>query len=453
MCATNNLEFIDPLSSKLDSCLRFVLEKATGLNLFDPPTAGSPLPLLTFQRSELSTKHGGLGFRPYEKRLLLLNSLTNSLSQAIDRTNEEGVITPGLWNSLSSVLGAGSFDHANKDTCWATFHDSGISFANDHKTLINRAKDRYSESLNNLGEVPPETGLLVTPAVGFGYGTSKLHSALQHVLRDLEYKCILSSVSSDLPADDQRALSFLRTHDNKFANVFPLAFPQDIYSRFGNTEFTIAIARKLGFPIPILGPYVGTRVRASGRSLPTTVDRYGNGVASAPGVPGDHFRKGHDGMLRPAMQAVADSGIPATGKNQHDTCNGTFKHCFNPGVRQVNEETCINTQKMIPDGIIDARGMGTLGPFDNPPNRLIGLETLVEMKTVARLSESNEARERRFLNDTLRRAQNLDVEFPGSSFEQTLMSFGHVKTGILNRLTIPLVILMYIENKRSRLSA
>ena len=97
-------------------------------------------------------------------------------------------------------------------------------------------------------------------------------------------------------------------------------------------------------------------------------------------------------MLRPAMQAVADSGIPATGKNQHDTCNGTFKHCFNPGVRQVNEETCINTQKMIPDGIIDARGMGTLGPFDNPPNRLIGLETLVEMKTVARLSESNEAR-------------------------------------------------------------
>ena len=27
-------------------------------------------------------------------------------------------------------------------------------------------------------------------------------------------------------------------------------------------------------------------------------------------------------------------------------------------------------------------------------------------------------------NDTLRRAQNLGVEFPGSSFEQTLMSFG-----------------------------
>ena len=103
-----------------------------------------------------------------EKRLLLLNSLTVSLSQAIDRTNEEGVVITGLWNSLSSILGTGSFDHANKDTCWATFHDSGTSLADDHKTLINRAKVRYYESLTVLSEDLPDTGLLVKPAVGFG---------------------------------------------------------------------------------------------------------------------------------------------------------------------------------------------------------------------------------------------------------------------------------------------
>ena len=55
---------------------------------------------------------------------------------------------------------------------------------------------------------------------------------------------------------------------------------------------------------------------------------------------------------------------------------------------------------MIPDGIIDSRGIGTLGPFDHPSNRLNGLEKLVEMKTVANLNESNEAREQMFLNDT-----------------------------------------------------
>ena len=46
------------------------------------------------------------------------------------------------------------------------------------------------------------------------------------------------------------------------------------------------------------------------------------------------------------------------------------------------------------------------------------------MKTVASLNESNEAREQRFLNDVLRRARNLDAEYPGSSFEKTLMSYG-----------------------------
>ena len=79
---------------------------------------------------------------------------------------------------------------------------------------------------------------------------------------------------------------------------------------------------------------------------------------------------------------------------------------------------------MIPDGIIDARSIGTLGSCDYPPNRLVGLEALVEMKTVACLNESNKAREQRLLDDVLKRARTLDSEFPGSTFEQTLKSFG-----------------------------
>ena len=127
----------------------------------------------------------------------------------------------GLWNSLSPILGTRSFDHANKDICSTTFHDSGISSANDHKTLISRATDRYLDSLSVLGEDLPDTGLLVKPVAGFGYGVPKLHRSLQNELRGLEYKRTLSLVSSDLTSDDQRAVSFLRTHDNKFANAFP----------------------------------------------------------------------------------------------------------------------------------------------------------------------------------------------------------------------------------------
>ena len=73
--------------------MRSVLEEATGLKLFDLGIAEKPLPSLTYERAELRTKHGGLGFRPYEKRLLLLNSLTISLSKAIDHANEEGAVS------------------------------------------------------------------------------------------------------------------------------------------------------------------------------------------------------------------------------------------------------------------------------------------------------------------------------------------------------------------------
>jgi hypothetical protein len=43
---------------------------------------------------------------------------------------------------------------------------------------------------------------------------------------------------------------------------------------------------------------------------------------------------------------------------------------------------------------------------------------------VSPVSESNPAREQRFLNDALKRARNLEAEYPGSSFEKTLMSYG-----------------------------
>ena len=63
----------------------------------------------------LKLKHGGLGFRPLSDRFLFLNSLCNTMPLTIDRKDEKGNITKGLWNSLSGILGAGSFNVANKE--------------------------------------------------------------------------------------------------------------------------------------------------------------------------------------------------------------------------------------------------------------------------------------------------------------------------------------------------
>ena len=55
------------------------------------------------------------------------------------------------------------------------------------------------------------------PTSGFGFGVRKLHKSAQDVLRHL------LKDAGTLTKDDERRLAFLSTHDNSFANAFPLA--------------------------------------------------------------------------------------------------------------------------------------------------------------------------------------------------------------------------------------
>ncbi len=88
----------------------------------------------------------------------------------IDRVGENDEVTQGLWNSLSSIIGAGSFDEANITTCWGTFHASGSVFASDHLKEIGCLKTRYRGTLEALGEVPSPDSIFSAPDIGFGGG-------------------------------------------------------------------------------------------------------------------------------------------------------------------------------------------------------------------------------------------------------------------------------------------
>ncbi len=88
-------------------------------------------------------------------RASLRNGLIFSLPQMVDRADKSGIISRGLWNSLSSILGAGSFDHTNTDTCWSAFHASDSTYASDHVKKISTLKTRRLSSLQALGEEPP----------------------------------------------------------------------------------------------------------------------------------------------------------------------------------------------------------------------------------------------------------------------------------------------------------
>ncbi len=95
------------------------------------------------RRTQLKVKHGGL---------LLLHSLCTTTPLAIDRKDEKGNITRGLWNSLSNILGAGSFDAMSKESCWSVFYGSGHSFGIDHRALITRVQYHYRVAASTVAK-------------------------------------------------------------------------------------------------------------------------------------------------------------------------------------------------------------------------------------------------------------------------------------------------------------
>ena len=143
-----------------------------------------------------------------------------------DRLDSHGNLIKGLWNSLSTILGAGSFDDVNKDQCWTAFHASNFSFASDHQSLICLVKNRHFESHTTLAFEPPEGGIFAASDSCFGYGIKKLHKAIQDKLRDLDYQ-IVQSLAYSMSGDDQRRIAFCSTHNNVFANSFPLTLAPD----------------------------------------------------------------------------------------------------------------------------------------------------------------------------------------------------------------------------------
>ena len=416
LLSTNYLAYTEPLAASTDIFLRQTLCCIAGFDIFLAP-ADVSLPDFTEKRISLKVKYGGLGFRRLSDRFLLLNSLNNTMLRAIDHKDEKNVTVKGLWNTLSRFLVAGSFDYANKDTCWDAFHASGTTFGNDHKALIANVHGRYAEGLTALGKVPDPDCLLAGSAASFGYGQTKLHKKIQDNLRKMDCDRLLKDAKL-LARDDQRSVAFLATHDSEFANYFPVASDPNL--KFDNREFETALARKLGLPVKFLGHYVGSRVKSNGNSHVTLVDPYGNGVASAPGVSGDHVRRLHDLIVRGLVKQVQKARVPVKGGHS-GTCKNTFSKCYNPG-DPTDEVDARLLQGIIPDIVVDARDCDA-GPFPTP-NPLVGRKFLVEHKTLASLLISVVARARKIHIDIKKRAEELDSRHPGSTFVHELNLYG-----------------------------
>jgi hypothetical protein len=205
--ATNYLIYTDPLAASMDEFLRRKLCDIAGFDIFSPQP-GVQVPDFTERRVSLKVKNGGLGFRPLSNRFLALNSLNNTMTLAIDHKDEKNVVTKGLWNSLSCVLGVGSFDFANRDHRWTAFFTSGASFGNDSATLIARVQDHYTTAATALEKTPEQQACFLTvPAAAFGFGVTKMHKKAQDELRKMDYELLLKDTKL-LAKDDQRSIAF-----------------------------------------------------------------------------------------------------------------------------------------------------------------------------------------------------------------------------------------------------
>ena len=122
-------------------------------------------------RFALPVRLGGGGFRPTAERALFLNTLNNVAPQllATERTR-------GLWPSLDSVFGAGSFNADNAATRWDAFYASGSRFALALRSEWGRVQQARKDAIIAAGlPTPPTDTVFDASASSFGHKVEKLH--------------------------------------------------------------------------------------------------------------------------------------------------------------------------------------------------------------------------------------------------------------------------------------
>ncbi len=77
-------------------------------------------------------------------------------------------------------------------------------------------------------------------------------------------------------------------------------------------EFTTALCRKLGLPVPLLLTAVGVQLSNNASSAKKVGDAYGHAYTTVTGAKGDHVRTLHDTTLAFLIESVASAGIPPT---------------------------------------------------------------------------------------------------------------------------------------------
>jgi hypothetical protein len=211
-----------------------------------------------------------------------------------------------------------------------------------------------------------------------------------------------------------KKLKFLHTWKRPFVNRFPLAISSEL--RFTSGEFTTALCRKLGLPIPQLLTAIGTPLSNNANSAKKVGDALGHAYATVTGATGDHVRRHHDTILAHLCDSVGSVGIPYKSGHGKSTKN-TFAHCIHENL--TSDEDKRRIQGILPDIVLDC----SITP-GQPSNPLDGCRHLCELKTLSQRGTSVQERAERIQRDIEKHAKDLDARDIRNTVYAEVMSYG-----------------------------
>jgi hypothetical protein len=208
-------------------------------------------------------------------------------------------VTPGLFNDQAArILGQGSFDHGNKENRLCTFLASDSALAVEFRDKFERAKainlELRSRRAPAAGEVLP-VNIFDGTIEGFGANISKLHKRIMEERDEFIFRD-LSQRAANLPITDPRRMAFFANSNDSFLKSLYSGLPVPNVN-FTKKKWSTTNALHFGVSIPALRAHVGKHLQSgSRRDGPYIVDAHGLNLLTAPGLPGGHIQRIHNGI-------------------------------------------------------------------------------------------------------------------------------------------------------------
>jgi hypothetical protein len=190
-------------------------------------------------------------------------------------------VTPGLFNDQAArILGARSFNHANKENRWRFFLASDSMLAGEFRDEYERAMvlnlELRSQIVLAADEMLP--GIIFDGAIeGFWADISKLHKRIMKERNELSFR-VLSQRAATLPVTDYRRMAFFANSNDSLSKSCFSGLPISS-TRFTQTKWSTAVALHFVIPIPELRAQICNPSQPGmRRGSPFIVDAHGHSL-------------------------------------------------------------------------------------------------------------------------------------------------------------------------------